>query len=134
MFRTQRYLVTFGESALQNTLDLSMISSTCRILADDSLNVGLIAGLVPGLSFALVLIIACTACACMNFVRIQREKHMAQFVMRGRPPSFHHSSGTSSSFHHSSGTSNDQVGMLPCGFISVSSNNGQLFKKIVIEE
>ncbi|XP_030832897.1 sushi, von Willebrand factor type A, EGF and pentraxin domain-containing protein 1-like [Strongylocentrotus purpuratus] len=63
--------------------------------ADDSLNVGLIAGLVPGLGFALVLIIACTAYACMNFVRIQREKNMAQFVMKGRPPSFHHSSGTS---------------------------------------
>ena len=49
---------------------------------------------------------------------------MAQFVMRGRPPSF----------HHSSGTSNDQVGMLPCGFINVSSKNEQLFKKIVLEE
>nr|XP_054755757.1 uncharacterized protein LOC129261738 [Lytechinus pictus] len=56
-------------------------------IAGGTMNVALIAGLVPGLGIVLVVIFTC---ACFTFVRSQRKKNMAEMMFGDRPTSLNH--------------------------------------------
>ncbi|XP_063955965.1 sushi, von Willebrand factor type A, EGF and pentraxin domain-containing protein 1-like isoform X7 [Lytechinus pictus] len=56
-------------------------------IAGGTMNVALIAGLVPGLGIVLVVIFTC---ACVTFFRSQRKKNMAEMMFGDRPTSLNH--------------------------------------------
>ncbi|XP_041465282.1 sushi, von Willebrand factor type A, EGF and pentraxin domain-containing protein 1-like isoform X4 [Lytechinus variegatus] len=93
MIEGQDHLTADNTSLRINMASLNVAASppdpdeTRKDIADGSINVALIAGLVPGLGIVLVVIFTC---ACVTFVRSQRQKNMAEMMFGDRPTSLNH--------------------------------------------